>query len=753
MDPLSPTTRTSANYDQDNVANDPAVSVIVQNLFKSYVSLFSKKFINNFNINQNNLLLLNENTFNATAASGFVPATAKKVNVSQDMFEHFWQSPKLDRVPTQFVSSGSNSTQTLMLIHERVNLTAEQSALMTTDATTVSNTTDNFENYSITPSFEETLDLEPIWDIIYYFLSNSTNHTEFVLFFVLIIFAILTIFGNLLVIISINIYKKLHTPTNYLIKNLAFTDLLVGIVIMPVAALHDIALQRNWPFGVNFCDFWRSMDVLLSTTSILNLCFISYDRYYALQNPFGYKKVFTKNLMRLFCALTWGMGIVISFPAIIWWRYDRQFYMPPLRCLFTSNQVYLVLSSVVSFYVPLSVMVVFYWKIYRLAMEQNLSLRLGKKKILILKKKKKKKRKENFLRNSASALPFFMASLIPAKPVGDSAEENDADDSDDEDGKVVFQNLRVHRGRGNSETATASCSKPEPVAKPRNYSAGSVQILNEKASRERNGNGNGGGANQSVVTEDLTSISIPNNLNLVMNNSNNTNNNSTSKFSGPSNRCNSPPSTARRSGSEAEMQSLSCKSPSGSNAHHRSSADGVSRMDSGTGGGGADDEGNESNGQNISQWATNPLAMLLKFNQQIQKRKRFYFLSLKMTREKKAAKTLSIVMGVFLLCWCPFFICNLTTSVFREDVLIRNVFGGSHSAFERLMNVVGWFGWINSLVNPIIYACWSTEFRKAFIDIIKRYFYRCCWICGGKEARKQLSRNKFKRQSKRYYKR
>lgn len=752
MDPLLPTSATSDD------ANNTAVSVIVQNLFKSYVNLFSSKFINNFNINQNNLVLLNENVFNAsssTTTTGQTPATTiRTVNLSKDMFEQFLRSPKLPTSSSsqqqqehhhhQYLSSHYNETLlSLMLKHEKaLNVTTEGSALMTTD---------NSANFSTSPSLEETLDVRPVWEIIFHFLSSSTKHSEFALFFILIIFAILTIFGNLLVIISINIYKKLHTPTNYLIKNLAFTDLLVGIVIMPVAALHDIALQRNWPFGVNFCDFWRSMDVLLSTTSILNLCFISYDRYYALQNPFGYKKVFTKNRMRVFCSFTWSLGIVISFPAIIWWRYDREFYMPPLRCTFTSNQVYLVLSSVVSFYIPLSVMVVFYWKIYRLAMEQNLSLRLGKKKILILKKKKKKKRKENFLRNSASALPFFMASLIPAKPVGDSAEENDADDSDDEGGKVVFQNLRVHRGRGNSETATASCNKPETPAKPRNYSAGSVQILNEKPARDRNGNGAGG--NQIVVTEDLTSMSIPNNLNLVMSNNNHNNNSSSSrpKFTSQNSQCSPPP--GRRSGSDAEGQSLSCKSPSGSNAPpHRSSADGVSRVGSGTGAG-ADDEGNESNGQNVSQWATNPLAMLLKFNQQIQKRKRFYFLSLKMTREKKAAKTLSIVMGVFLLCWCPFFICNLTTSVFHEDVLISHVFGGNQSAFERLMNIVGWFGWINSLVNPIIYACWSTEFRKAFIDIIKRYFYRCCWICGGKEARKQLSRNKFKRQSKRYYKR
>lgn len=716
------------------------VSVIILNLFKNYLNLFSNKFITNFNINQNNLLLLNDNipakVSRSSAHRTEKPNIGFNLTSATDMLQKLMGTHIAGAINTHTFTQLANDSKFLQLIGEDFNTTSSSikinalSNLYVTE-TTSSPVAEITTTAAKNATLEEQLDSQSTIHIIIYFLSNVTDHSEFFLFFVLLTVATMTIFGNLLVIVSINVYKKLHTPTNYLIKNLAFTDLLVGIVIMPVAALHDIAMRGNWPFGVNFCDFWRSMDVLLSTTSILNLCFISYDRYYALQNPFGYKKVFTKNLIKCFCALSWVLGIGISFPAIIWWRFDRQYYMPHLKCLFTSNQVYLVLSSIVSFYIPLSVMIVFYWKIYRLAMEQNLSLRMGKKKILILKKKKKKKRKDNFLRNSASALPFFMASLIPAKPMGDSNEEEDEADESDDEGGVVFQNLRVHRGRGNSETTASACHKTDNQ-KARHFSAGSVQILNEKPITVRN-------SEQPIIVEDLTSMSIPNNLNLVMN-----------KPKCPSQI--DPSTQGRRTGSEPEVQSLSCKSPSGANPYH-SSAD---AMDLGTSSGRAgsmEHDPSISGANNNQQWGANPLAILMRFNQNIQKRKRFYFLSLKMSREKKAAKTLSIVMGVFLLCWCPFFICNLCTSFFADDVLIESVFGGNKSAFELLMSVVGWFGWLNSLLNPIIYASWSTEFRRAFQDVIKRYFYRCCWMCGGKSARQQLSRTKFKRQSKRYYKR
>lgn len=97
----------------------------------------------------------------------------------------------------------------------------------------------------------------------------------------LILFSFATVFGNSLVILAVIRERYLHTSTNYFVTSLAVADCLVGLVVMPFSALYEV-LQNTWFFGTDWCDFWRSLDVLFSTASILNLCVISLDRYWAI---------------------------------------------------------------------------------------------------------------------------------------------------------------------------------------------------------------------------------------------------------------------------------------------------------------------------------------------------------------------------------------------------------------------------------------------------------------------------------------
>uniref|UniRef100_A0A1A7Z3N5 Alpha-1B adrenergic receptor n=1 Tax=Iconisemion striatum TaxID=60296 RepID=A0A1A7Z3N5_9TELE len=81
---------------------------------------------------------------------------------------------------------------------------------------------------------------------------------------------------------------------------------------------------------------------------------------------------------------------------------------------------------------------------------------------------------------------------------------------------------------------------------------------------------------------------------------------------------------------------------------------------------------------------------------------------LKFSREKKAAKTLGVVVGMFILCWLPFF---LALPIGSFNVNLRPP--------ELLFKVIFWLGYFNSCLNPIIYPCYSREFKLAFIQILR----------------------------------
>lgn len=88
---------------------------------------------------------------------------------------------------------------------------------------------------------------------------------------------LITIIGNVFVIIAVLIEKHLQNSGNYLVASLAVADLLVACLVMPMAAIYEIHFQ-NWLLGSELCEIWTSADVLLCTCSILHLVVIALDR-------------------------------------------------------------------------------------------------------------------------------------------------------------------------------------------------------------------------------------------------------------------------------------------------------------------------------------------------------------------------------------------------------------------------------------------------------------------------------------------
>lgn len=176
-----------------------------------------------------------------------------------------------------------------------------------------------------------------------------------------------TVVGNILVCVAVCLVRKLRRPCNYLLVSLAVSDLCVAILVMPMALLYEIL--GHWNFGRVMCDLWVSFDVLSCTASILNLCMISVDRYYAITKPLEYGVKRTPRRMIACVSLVWLGAACISLPPLLILGNEHGQTEPDMsqQCVVCQNFGYQIYATLGSFYIPLTVMIVVYYKIFRAA--------------------------------------------------------------------------------------------------------------------------------------------------------------------------------------------------------------------------------------------------------------------------------------------------------------------------------------------------------------------------------------------------
>lgn len=225
------------------------------------------------------------------------------------------------------------------------------------------------DNHTIANMTTNNEDLNPEW------LNLLVLVTKGCVFGTIILSAVL---GNALVIISVHRHRKLRVITNYYVVSLAMADMLVALCAMTFNASVELTGGR-WLFGYFMCDVWNSLDVYFSTASILHLCCISVDRYYAIVRPLEYPITMTTKTVGFMLANVWILPALISFTPILmgWYTTDEhQSYRTehPDRCEFVVNQCYALISSSISFWIPGVVMVTMYCRIYKEAIRQRRAL-------------------------------------------------------------------------------------------------------------------------------------------------------------------------------------------------------------------------------------------------------------------------------------------------------------------------------------------------------------------------------------------
>ncbi|KAM4044790.1 olfactory receptor 5G9-like [Anomaloglossus baeobatrachus] len=148
---------------------------------------------------------------------------------------------------------------------------------------------------------------------------NNTQFTEFILlgltdnpkleialFVLFLIFYIITLTGNLGILVAIRADSRLHTPMYFFLNNLSFLDLCYATIITPKTLVNFMSKKKS--IGYVECAVQMYFFAASVTTECFLLGIMAYDRYAAICNPLLYSVVMSKRICLQFVAGAYTLG-------------------------------------------------------------------------------------------------------------------------------------------------------------------------------------------------------------------------------------------------------------------------------------------------------------------------------------------------------------------------------------------------------------------------------------------------------------
>ncbi|CRK89026.1 CLUMA_CG002666, isoform B [Clunio marinus] len=642
---------------------------------------------------------------------------------------------------------------------------------------------------------------------------------------------ILVIVGNCLVIAAVFCSHKLRSVTNFFIVSLAVADLLVGLAVLPFSATWEVF--KVWIFGDVWCKVWLAVDVLLCTASILNLCAISLDRYVAVTRPVTYPSIMSTRRAKSLIAGLWVLSFVICFPPLIGWRdnddedentaatttdgviYHQEnhtlisvttppstYVKCPWTCELTNDAGYVVYSALGSFYIPMLVMLFFYWRIYRAAIRTTRAINQGfrttkgkggknnpvdeENVTLRIHRGNKNQRSDFPLSNSTTHLDSLRKNQtsVTSMPSFERKKRHSSKSKDKVTISISYPSNDHITSPTMSTTSSnqasmisSSCSK-EPIALRHSNSnechnpfkdinsktENTPNIFHKKAGKRTSSGikvqvrkfrmetkaaktlaiivGSKGIGNRFEEQRLTLRIHRGRGSNYHESPHSNGSTHSTTTSLGSA----SPERLSRFTTRKHEKVKISVSYPSSENiststnnqpsnqlyaVHYTVNGKDTQASHLFRGNSTASrrsshasniiNSNNNNNNNNKDFLSVNDKAASPRASKKMGKRNIKAQVK-KFRMETKAAKTLAIIVGLFILCWLPFFTLYLIRP-FCEDCINQILF-----------SVVFWIGYCNSAINPMIYALFSKDFRFAFKRII------CKCFCSGPGFNKPSSR-------------
>uniref|UniRef100_A0A3P9M3A8 Muscarinic acetylcholine receptor n=1 Tax=Oryzias latipes TaxID=8090 RepID=A0A3P9M3A8_ORYLA len=284
--------------------------------------------------------------------------------------------------------------------------------------------------------------------------SKSPYKTVEVVFIVLVAgsLSLVTVIGNILVMLSIKVNRNLQTVNNYFLFSLACADLIIGLCSMNLYTVYIVI--GYWPLGPVVCDLWLALDYVVSNASVMNLLIISFDRYFCVTKPLSYPVKRTTKMAGMMIAAAWVLSFILWAPAILFWQFivgGRT--VPEKECYiqFFSNAAVTFGTAIAAFYLPVIIMIQLYWQISRAS-----------------KSRVKKDNRKPSGANPEPLSPVQRRSSTP-KPNNNNVPGEDAGHS---------QNQKLQNGKGPS--STTNCTPGDEKESSNDSTSVSVVASNQK---------------------------------------------------------------------------------------------------------------------------------------------------------------------------------------------------------------------------------------------------------------------------------
>ncbi|KAM3839380.1 neurotensin receptor type 1-like isoform 2-T2 [Vipera latastei] len=111
--------------------------------------------------------------------------------------------------------------------------------------------------------------------------------------------------------------QNLQSTVHYHLASLAFSDLLIFLLCMPIELYNFIWVHHPWAFGNDVCKGYYFLRDACTYATALNIASLSVERYMAICHPFKAKSIMSRSRTKKFISCIWVASFLLAIPMIL----------------------------------------------------------------------------------------------------------------------------------------------------------------------------------------------------------------------------------------------------------------------------------------------------------------------------------------------------------------------------------------------------------------------------------------------------